>query len=48
MKTLLCLFLSIVTTFAADAEALTKLGAKFTETGGFVTQVKVKLAPINI
>jgi hypothetical protein len=42
MKALLSLLLSIATTFASDAEALKKLGAKVTETGGIVTQVNVK------
>ncbi|MBE2284507.1 MAG: hypothetical protein IAE77_13710 [Prosthecobacter sp.] len=43
MKSLLCLLLlSAVSSFAADVEALKKLGAKVTETGGVVTQVQVK------
>lgn len=44
MKTILCLLLSATITLAADAEAeaLRKLGAKVTETGGVVTQVQVK------
>ncbi len=42
MKTLFSLLLSATLTFAADAEALRKLGAKVTETAGIVTQVQVK------
>ncbi len=42
MKTLFSLLLSAAVTLAADAEALRKLGAKVTETGGVVTQVNVK------
>lgn len=42
MKSLLCLLLTAVSSFAADIEALKKLGAKVTETGGVVTQVQVK------
>ncbi|MBK8035970.1 MAG: hypothetical protein IPK22_02365 [Verrucomicrobiaceae bacterium] len=42
MKPILCLLLSATITLAADAEALRKLGAKVTETGGVVTQVNVK------
>jgi hypothetical protein len=42
MKTLLSLLLSATLTFAADAEALRKLGAKVTETAGVITQVNVK------
>ena len=42
MKTLFSLLLSATLTFAADAEALRKLGAKVTETAGVVTQVNVK------
>jgi hypothetical protein len=42
MKTLLSLLFSAVVTFAADAEALRKLGAKVTETAGMITQVNVK------
>ena len=40
MKSLLCVFvLSALSSFAADVEALKKLGAKVTETGAVVTQV---------
>lgn len=42
MKPILCLLLSATITLAADAEALRKLGAKVTETGGIVIQVNVK------
>jgi hypothetical protein len=42
MKTLFSLLLSATLTFAADAEALRKLGAKVTETAGVITQVNVK------
>ncbi len=42
MKSLLCLLLTAVSSFAADIEALKKLGAKVTESGGVVTQVQVK------
>jgi hypothetical protein len=42
MKTLLCLLLSAAVAFAADTEALRKLGAKVSETAGVVTQVNVK------
>ena len=42
MKPILCLLLSATITLAADAEALRKLGAKATETGGIVIQVNVK------
>ncbi len=42
MKTLLSLLFSAVVTFAADTEALRKLGAKVTETAGVITKVSVK------
>lgn len=43
MKTLLCLFfISTLSVCAVDGEALKKLGAKVTETGGVITQVNVK------
>lgn len=43
MKSILCLLLlSVASSSAADVEALKKLGAKVTETGGVVTQVQVK------
>jgi hypothetical protein len=42
MKTFLCLLLSVAVDFAADAEALRKLGVKVAEAGGIVTQVNVK------
>jgi hypothetical protein len=43
MKTLLCLFfISTLSVFAVDVEALKKIGAKVTETGGVITQVNVK------
>jgi hypothetical protein len=42
MKTFLCLLLSVAVDFAADTEALQKLGAKVSETAGVVTQVNVK------
>lgn len=43
MKSILCLLiLSVVSSHSADGDALKKLGAKVTETGGVVTQVQVK------